>query len=54
MNQVDQDLMLNRVLDKYGEQMRLGMSDKIRDRFDALTPDQRRWLITQQINKEAS
>ena len=51
MSQVDQDLMLNRVLDKYGEAMRTNMRPDLLARFDALTPDARRTLITKQINK---
>lgn len=51
MNQIDQDLMLNRVLDRYGEWMRTVMKQSLLKRFDALTPDARRTLITKQINK---
>ena len=50
---LDQELLLNRILDKYGEWMRLAMKQHIRDRFDALTPEARRSLIEKQINKEA-
>ncbi len=50
-NSVDQDLLLNRVLDKYGEVMRISMRPEILKRFDALTPDARRVLVTKQINK---
>jgi len=49
---LDQELLLNKILDKYGEWMRLGMQKHLRDRFDALTPDARRNLIEKQINKE--
>jgi hypothetical protein len=51
---VDQELTLNRILDKYGEIMRTEMRPDILKRFDALTPDRRRWLVTQQINKEVT
>jgi hypothetical protein len=53
VNTLDQELLLNRVLDKYGEWMRLAMCPTIKERFDALTPEQRRHLIEKQINKPA-
>jgi len=51
MIELDQELLLNRVLDKYGEMMRTNMRPNILSRFDALTPGARRSLITKQINK---
>jgi len=51
---VDQELMLNRILDKYGEWMRIAMRPRIREQFDALTPEQRRGLITEKLNEESA
>ena len=51
--EVDQELLLNRVLDKYGEVMRTSMKPDLVERFDALTPKARRELVTNQINKAA-
>ena len=48
---LDQELLLNRILDKYAEAMRERMPPQIRERFDALTPDQRRWLAEKKINE---
>ena len=51
---LDQELLLNRILDKYGEWMRLGMKAKVRERFDALTPEDRRNFIIKKMNEVVS
>jgi len=48
---IDDDLLLNRILDKYGEAMRPHMKPKVRDRFDALTPEARRALCTKKLGE---
>ena len=49
---LDEELMLNRILDKYGEWMRIAMRPKVRDLFDALTPEDRRAFITRKLNED--
>ena len=51
---LNSELLLNRILDKYGELMRLRMNPDLLIRFDALTPAARRGLIERQLNKETS
>jgi hypothetical protein len=46
---VDEELMLNRVLDRYGEAMRANLRPEILVRFDALTPDARRALVVKKL-----
>jgi len=50
---IDDELMLNRILDSYGEAARPKMDPVTRERFDRLTPDVRRQVIINQINKVA-
>ena len=48
---IDEELMLNRVVDRYGEAMRLGMRPSVLELFDRMTPVARRELVIKQINK---
>jgi len=49
MSNIDTELEFNRVVDKYGEIMRLGMRQPVKDKFDALTPDARRDFILERM-----
>jgi len=51
MDSVDQELMLNRVVDKCGEIVRDKMDGTMRHKFDRLTPEARRDLVIYWINK---
>ena len=51
MNPLDQELLVNKVLDRYGEAMRTRMLPKVLDLFDALTPEARRWLVAKKLNE---
>lgn len=46
---VDEELMLNRILDRYGEAIRANLRPEILVRFDALTPDARRALVVKKL-----
>ena len=51
---VDEQLLVNRILDRYGEALRRNMTPEIRDRFDRLTPDQRRAIAQSKLMEIAN
>ena len=50
---VDEELLLNKVLDKYAEALRRNMTPDVLLRFDALTPNVRRELAIKMLGEQA-
>lgn len=48
---IDEELLLNRILDRYGEALRRNMTPEVRERFDRLTPDQRRAIAQKKLTE---
>jgi hypothetical protein len=51
---IDEELLLNRILDRYGEALRRNMTPEVRERFDRLKPEQRRAIAQKKLMETAN